>query len=157
MCAMRSLRPPLVVTLSLASLTPCCNDEPARPSVTPDPRPRAPTSVPAPSPRSEFPAKTMTEPHSFEERETIVNPRVGRKRVIWGGGSSCFTFGPEDAVSSGIQFARQPVPCPEGIATLLANCAGDLLHRRGDACACEAVEGNPPGPEQPVACPEPKP
>ena len=108
-------------------------------------------------PRSEPTAETMLEPHRFEEDETILNPRVGKKVAFWDGFSSCYTLGPEDERRSGVQFARQPVASPEAIETLLAGCAGSLLFQRGDACSCAEIEGNPPQPAEPIACPRPSP
>ena len=158
MRSMRRLRAPLVVTFSLGSLA-ACNEEPPRPIK--EPRPSAtdapvPTaSLPkAPAPTSE--PTTMTEAHEFERDESSVNPKIGKKRVVYRGDDHCFTFGPEDERQSGVQFARQPVACPEGIESLLASCLGRLLYRDGDSCSCGGPEGNPPPPPSPAACPPTK-
>lgn len=158
---MRTLRPPLVVTFSVASMLPCCTEEP-RAVISPDARPptTAPTSGPTSSPPAPPPPRVeergpRDEPYAFEADETILNPKIRNRRVFWDGFESCYTLGPEDQRSTGIQFARQPVPCPEEAATLLAGCAGSLLRGRDGACSCDPIEGNPPRPPTPVACPTP--
>jgi hypothetical protein len=164
----KRLRPPLVVTFSLASLTPCCNgtsqaeapDEKATVDVPIEPS-RAPVSThapapqpsPAPAPSASAPDPKATEPWPFEKRAEVLNPKHGDKRVLWDG-KSCFVFGREKEEWSGIQFDRHAVPCPNGIETLLASCRGRVLERTSaTTCQCVHIEGNPPPMPDSVKCP----
>ena len=161
------MRRPFVVTLSLASLTPCCNNNGktstsnAPPSlatvnVSSSPPSNAATSAQTAAPSASVAASAhpkTTEPWAFETDPRLVNPLVGKKRVVWMGGVQCVTFGREDDKSTGIQFDRHPTPCPSGIETTLANCIGGLLAKEDTVCQCIRPEGNPPRPPEIFECP----
>ncbi|MBK8259077.1 MAG: hypothetical protein IPK82_41270 [Polyangiaceae bacterium] len=159
---MKRFRPAFVVTLSAVAASTACGQtyvNPPPPRTHNPPGPDDSTPQPDPSASATGTATFATPPTGTTAAPAkMLNAVDTQNRTIYRGtGSSCFVHLPFPAgavVPPGKMPPIQDVTCPTTMADSAWNsCLGGTLYSSGgDSCTCVRT-GNPPPPDQAVACP----